>query len=123
MFNKARIKTMFAACLAGIAVLPTIAFAQASNAGGVMSGMISQLGPAADLLMGGAFIFGIVIAIAAIAKFKAYADDSQRNKIGPALIMLAIAGLCIGLPAAIKISQNSTVGGDSAALGRSYRNF
>ena len=112
-------KNKFIAGVVAFFALPSVALAQSGrNAGESMKGMFDQMGPAADLLMGGAFIFGIVIAIAAIAKFKAYADDSQRNKIGPALIMLAIAGLCIGLPAAIKISQNSTVGGAANSLTR-----
>lgn len=63
-----------------IVMIPSMAFAQASNMGDVSLMLFQQLTQVGDLIVGGALIVGIVLIIAGLLKLK-QASDTQGQQV------------------------------------------
>ena len=107
--------TSYLVVLAAVALLIVGDASAGDNAGAVAQRVFGQFGSFADVMVGTAFLGGVVIGISALFKFKAHGDNPQQNKIGPAIILAAVASCLIGLPAFLNMGKDSVLNGAASS--------
>ncbi len=110
--------------LVGILVLGVgSAFAADGGISGIVDNVTGTFSSLAQLLLGGAYLAGFALAIAAIFKFKQHKDNPQQVPMGTPITLLLVGVALIFLPSIIKPAGESIFGGDVKSGGISGSGF
>lgn len=103
----------------GILGLYAIDILAADNTGlaGIAANVTGTFDSLAKLLLGGAYLAGFGLTIAAIFKFKQHKDNPQQVPMGTPITMLLVGIALIFLPSIIKPAGESIFGSDAKSGG------
>ena len=91
--------------------------------GDIGNNLIGLLSPSGTLIMGGAYIAGIVMFISAVFKFKQYKDNSTQIPIGTTFALFGLSIVLIFLPGLYMMTGYTLFGADPDSFGYSGSNI
>ncbi|MAJ81482.1 MAG: type IV secretion protein IcmD [Legionellales bacterium] len=99
----------------------SFAFAQTESQGltigDMANNLISILNPTGSIIIGGAYLAGLVIFISAVFKFKQYKDNSTQIPIGTAFALFALSVALIFLPGLYTMTGQTLFGSEPDSFG------
>ena len=96
-----------------------LTFAQSEDltVGDMANNLTSILNPTGSIIIGGAYLAGLVIFISAVFKFKQYKDNSTQIPIGTAFALFALSVALIFLPGLYTMTGQTLFGAEPDSFG------
>ena len=113
----------FLIALANISVVFAQDSSNGQTIGDIANNLISVLNPTGSIIIGGAYLAGLVIFISAVFKFKQYKDNSTQIPIGTAFALFALSVALIFLPGLYTMTGQTLFGADPDSYGYKGNNI